>query len=196
MSTPITQAVGLYVYPVGTGSSEEWMCLSAERYCQDRAIPFDAFEIARTEKGKPYFVNTPVLYVSLSHSGSYCIVAIAPCQVGVDLQTHHRLPTDLDETQRYWKLSRRYFHPAEHAYVQSDPVGRFFPIWTAKESYAKYTGTGLDSQFSVWSILPEDTAQLHSWQAQGVHFQAIDFREGYSLCLCTELPLTHQLYCE
>lgn len=196
----MSEPVGLYVYPVGERSSEEWMRLSAERYCAALGKACSAGElcIARTKKGKPYFANMPGLYVSLSHSGSYCIVAIAPCEVGVDLQTHDRFKneTPQEATQRYLKLSKRFFHPAEDAYVQQDPVRRFFTVWTAKESYVKYTGDGLDDSFWTYSVLPEDTAQLQCWQAQGVYFQAIALCSGYSLCLCTQQKLVYQLYCQ
>lgn len=192
----MSEVVGLYVYPADVRSSEEWMQLSAARYCSTHKIACNDFTVSRTERGKPYFANTPQLYVSVTHSGSYCIVAISPCQVGIDLQTHNRFKNETAEnaTARYRKLSKRFFHPAEDAYVQPAPATRFFTVWTAKESYVKYTGTGLDDSLWTYSLLPEDTAQLQCWQAQNVYFQSIAFQTGYSLCLCTERPVDYQLY--
>ena len=195
MSDLQKRAVCLYAYPAEEGSSERRIQESVEHYCRTFGMRYDAqtYRIARTNKGKPFFAGTQEVFVSLSHSGDHCIVAIAPCQVGVDLQSHDRFPneTEADALQRYLRLSKRFFHPAEHAYVVSQPQERFFVVWTAKESYVKYTGAGLDDDFWTYSVLPDAPFPVDGWSAQQVYFQMIPFLPQYSLCLCTQMPLSY-----
>jgi 1,4-alpha-glucan branching enzyme len=58
------------------------------------------------------------------------------------------------------KLASRYFHPLEQAYLEKDPWEGFFRIWTAKESFVKRTGRGIDHHLSELCILPDGDA----WQ--------------------------------
>lgn len=186
-------AVRLYVYPAGANPSDVCIQAAAKAYCAEAVRNYDAeaYRIARTEKGKPYFADVPDLYVSLSHSDAYCIVALAPCRVGVDLQSHQKFPNenDADALQRYLHLAQRFFHPVENAYVQRQPQKRFFEVWTAKESYVKYTGVGLDDDFWTYSVIPVREFDIGGWSAQDTFFQMIPFAPGYSLCVCTRRPL-------
>ena len=70
-------------------------------------------EIARTEKGKPYFPKYPEIQFSISHSGDYWACAVAQCAVGMDLQEHVRLKNETREQAavRFLKMARRFFHP-------------------------------------------------------------------------------------
>ena len=183
-------AVRLYVYPAGVFPSDVCIQAAAKAYCAETLRHYDAenYRIARTDKGKPYFADVPDLHVSLSHSDAYCIVALAPCRVGVDLQSHQKLPkeNDADALQRYLRLSQRFFHPVENAYVQHQSQQRFFEVWTAKESYVKYTGAGLDDDFWTYSVIPPSTFDTSAWSAQDTFFQMIPFAPGYSLCVCTQ----------
>ena len=152
--------------------------------------------INRTPRGKPYFLDLPELYVSVTHSGSYCIVALAPCAIGIDLQTHNRFHNKSapEANQRYLRLSKRFFHPEEHAYVAQDPVERFFAVWCAKESYVKYTGAGLNDRCWNDSVLPKTPGECSRWMAQNVHFSLVSLWERYSFCICAERKLEHRVY--
>ncbi len=117
--------------------------------------------VARTAQGKPYFVNQPDLFFSISHSGPFWACAMAGIPVGLDLQKHSIRGQESREeaAARYSRMAARFFHPAEAAYVQ-DPVSkdcfrRFFRIWTARESYVKYTGQGIDKKFGQLCVIPE-----------------------------------------
>jgi len=138
-------------------------------------IPDETLRIIKTVTGKPEFASYPA-HLSISHSGDYFALAISSRPVGIDLQEHRPVEAE--------KLAHRFFHPEEEAYVlaggEFDKVMRFYRIWTAKEAYVKMTGTGIDGQFSKFSVL--SLPQPISW---------IHMEEGYTLSVCgnTLLPL-------
>ena len=192
------ETVCLYVFPADQCPSDVWMRQAARHYGRARGQAWAEgdLRICRTPRGKPYFPDLPELYVSVTHSGSYCIVALAPCTIGIDLQTHQRFHNESapEANQRYLRLSKRFFHPEEHAYVEQDPVERFFTVWCAKESYVKYTGTGLDDSLWTYSVLPNTMEEFPRWMAQNVHFSEIRLWEGYSFCICAERKMEHRVY--
>ena len=93
-------------------------------------------KICYTDAGKPYFADLPI-HFSLSHSGTKAILAVAECEVGADIQ-------EMKEVNL--RLAERVFTPREREYVGGDPV-RFFEIWTKKEAYGKWKGSGVASVF-------------------------------------------------
>lgn len=130
--------------------------------------------IFRTNAGKPYIKGGGV-HFSLSHSGGYWVCAIASVPVGLDLQENRRCP--------YEKLANRFFHPQEREYVSLYGKEGFYQVWTAKESYVKYLGTGINGSFSKFSTVPRKGRIFR--HCQGSFLQHIPFEDGYSLCLCT-----------
>jgi len=121
--------------------------------------------------GKPFFEEAPELSFSISHSGEYWACAFGSAPLGFDLQQH--------QPGRFQRLSRRFFHPEEDAWLCAHDYGEaeFFRIWTAKESWLKRTGEGLSAgldSFSVLSPLPD-----------GSVLQYLTAPEHYTMCLCT-----------
>ena len=155
------------------------------------------FQVVRTDRGKPYFPNCPQIQFSISHSGSYWVCAMANEAIGVDLQQHVRLKDETIEAAsvRFGKIAHRFFHPLEAGYVELNRYSNFFDVWTARESYVKYTGQGIDADFSDFCLIPEQEEQWEylsqstepvSWQAQQVWFYKQRYGEDYTLCVCTK----------
>jgi len=125
------------------------------------------------EPGKKPQLRRENLHFSVTHSGGIWMVCVAPLCVGLDLQVHKDKYTP--------GVVQRYFHSTEAEHIRkATDCGKdlklFFDIWSARESYAKYTGAGvfaLDKQFS--SLHPP------------VPLYPIFFRPGYSLTVCTAL---------
>ncbi len=117
-------------------------------------ISDDDLSVAREERGKPYFPNLPWLYFSVSHSGDLFACAMSETPIGLDIQEHilRKNETEEDAMRRHIKIAERFFHPDERQYISNDPLRRFYKIWTAKESYVKLIGTGIDSSFSQFNI--------------------------------------------
>ncbi|MGI6118743.1 MAG: 4'-phosphopantetheinyl transferase family protein [Bilifractor sp.] len=187
------------------------------------------WELREERYGKPYFAGHPEICFSLSDSDGFVAVGFDSSRIGVDLQVHRRRKSDTREELafRCSRIGVRAFHPLEQSYmnVAEKPdagsrtersILRFFRIWSAKEAYVKYTGTGIGEGFSRFSSLPEDLSfsdqrvfrlprdsfrpggpeiemeWQSSWEACGVSFSLLDFRAvtgeklRYSLCVASE----------
>ena len=112
-----------------------------------------SFRIERQPKGKPYFPNLPDLHFSVSHSGEIFVCALSDFPVGVDIQEYKKRP---DEAERCRKIAARFFHFDEVDALDADTVSAFYNIWTAKEAYVKFTGDGIDGDFSAFCIFDLD----------------------------------------
>ena len=125
-----------------------------------------------TPDGKPFILGKESFHYNLSHSGSWVVIAFGDSEVGVDVE---RLRADT----RIEGVAMRFFTAEEQRYVfreENNRHQRFLEIWTGKESFLKYLGTGLKRKltaFSVLSLGPE--VRLH-------HRTLPD---GSLLCLCT-----------
>ncbi len=174
----------------------------AVKMLAQKALGEEVGEIARSERGKPYFPQRQDLFLSVSHSGGYFVCAFSPCEIGIDLQEmrHLRGETPESAVPRLNKMAKRFFHPAEAEYVGADTYQRFFRIWTAKEAYVKMTGQGIDNDFSSLCVLPEGglpvmTEDPASWEALGAHFTQADLLPGYSFCICSKSAHNHKILC-
>ena len=180
----LTNDVYLYVYSAKSEETDLLIEKSVKSYLGTNVTS----EIKRTKKGKPYIFNIPNINVSVSHSGKYCICAVSQMNVGVDLQKHERLKNESVEeaAMRFMKLSDRFFHHTESDYVKAAPFERFFDVWCAKESYVKYTGSGIDDSFGTYSVIPGNYNGSNSWECISVCFEKIDFEDEYTLVVCAE----------
>lgn len=159
----------------------------------------ELLQVARAERGKPYFPNFPQLLFSISHSGSFWVCALAEEAIGIDLQEYVRLKGETVEeaSNRFRKMSHRFFHSLEAEYVELDCYHNFFGVWTARESYVKYTGQGIDQEFGEHCVVPVNKTEWQrltgvseavSWMAQGVCFWQKTYPDNYTLCVCTKKP--------
>ena len=96
------------------------------------------------------------------------MIAWGDTEVGVDVQQHNM--TDKEES-----FARRWFAPDELSCALANPQ-RFYEIWTNKESYLKYLGTGMNKDLRSFSVL--DTQP-------GIRFMYRKLSGGYSLSLCS-----------
>ena len=166
--------VTIYIRERGICSTQDLVTELAKPYFPG-AVP----EILRQQRGKPYFAGETGVHFSVSHSGEFVAVAFAESPVGIDLQQHK---SHGDAVARHPKLASRYFHPKEQKYVADDLWEGFFRVWTAKESFVKRTGRGIDHSHAEICILP----QGESWQDENGFFRQIVLPEGYTLALSTE----------
>lgn len=155
----------------------------ARLYLQTAGICFpdpentDLQTVSRNPWGKPYFPNAPQIHFSITHSGAYWFCAFGPAPLGLDLQEHRNAD--------FPKLSKRFFHPLEAAYLEHCNYADFFPVWAAKESYVKYLGTGFVKEAGSFSVVDENAMAL-SESVGAAKLKHIPFQPDYSLCLCAE----------
>jgi len=147
---------------------EERLYQSASRYS---GLNSSEFYKAQAEGGKPFFPSSPQIKFSISHSGDYWACAFGTSELGLDIQQHTQC--------RIRDISKRFFHPEEIEYLEACGYAaeEFFKIWTAKESYVKFTGRGLSQGLETFSVIaPID----------GAEFRLIPFDDGYTMCICSE----------
>ena len=188
---------------------------AVESYCRKNGCgnPEDsAWEVRKTDKGKPFFVNQPGRYLSVTDSGRTRMIALGDCPVGIDLQLPEtRGGKNRTREEQCLVLAGRWFHPEESCWIAgaadfqtengrcarkslqqinsgtdifSDVTGRFFQVWTGKEAYVKYTGSGIDRDFSRFSVMDPAFPAVLSWFA--VRAEDREGREKNALlCVCT-----------
>jgi len=152
------------------------------RLILSRYIRIDAGQVqfSSGQHGKPSISGAGAaaegLQFSLSHSGSYALVAVARGRaVGVDLEM--RKP-GLDVL----KLAQRFFAPSESRLIATaDGEIRqhlFYRFWTAKEAYVKGRGVGLSLGLDRFEVSFEGESSLGRvrWTESGVFDSAWQIR--------------------
>jgi len=130
------------------------------------------YKVQQIPGGKPRIPERPDFHYNLSHSGKWVVIAYGGSPVGVDVE---RIRPDT----KVRTVAARFFSPAEEAYVREIPeesCDRFFEIWTGKESYIKYLGTGLKQDLRSFNVRSPEL---------GVRFGRRHLPGGYWLTLCS-----------
>ena len=118
------------------------------------------------------------LNFSISHSRGLWVCGVSRQQIGIDVE-YHRADCQFE------RIAKRFFHPEEYRYLERNGFSTtsFYPLWTAKESYVKYTGTGISDLYSSFSAAKDGAL---SGEINGVLFRHYPVRKDYSFCLCTK----------
>ncbi|MBQ8509131.1 MAG: 4'-phosphopantetheinyl transferase superfamily protein [Clostridia bacterium] len=123
---------------------------------------------ARTDRGKPYVTGMDGIFFSIAHSHGLCLAVVSDREIGADIEQNR------PGGDRLNRLAARFFTPDEAAYVREDIEPRFYEIWTAKESFIKYTGEGLARPLPSFSVLESELQFTH-------------FRTGeHTICVCSD----------
>ncbi|HWQ58162.1 MAG TPA: 4'-phosphopantetheinyl transferase superfamily protein [Clostridia bacterium] len=148
---------------------------SVRLFCGSIGLPCPGEEtLTKTSGGKPYFDAPGAPRFSVSHSGELWACAISRDRIGFDVECRKA---------RDWRsIAERFFHPAERDLALAGGEGAFFLLWTAKESYVKYLGVGIDESFSTFCLARGDAV---TGDALGVAFAWPPVPEGYYACVCT-----------
>ena len=141
----------------------------------------DALVFETRPQGKPALVRlpgSPDLRFSLSHSGSFALVALSlGREVGVDVEQERPLPDLL-------RLAQRVASPDELGVLaRLDGLARqraFFRLWVAKEAVLKAQGTGLHADPRRLS--------LHAFQTDQLRLDEATARNGWALAMLGAPP--------
>ena len=181
---PAPAGAAIYCAPFQEGAAgSRALLLQAAQRCAG----LSARELGPVETGpwgKPRFSRLPRLHFSVSHSGHWWLCAFSGQPLGLDLQIH-RSYTDPA------RLSRRFLHPKEDAYLAQNGYRDFFDLWAAKESWVKLTGRGFYDDPASFSVV---SPQGHFPAVEGACLRLLPFRPGYSLCLCAREVLVPALF--
>ncbi|MBR5235825.1 MAG: 4'-phosphopantetheinyl transferase superfamily protein [Clostridia bacterium] len=101
-------------------------------------LGISAYSLSFGKHGKPYLKGQNHLFFNLSHSGTVAVCAFFNREVGVDIQKMKPVSQ---------KLMKKVTSEEEFAYFMTldevEQQEKFARLWTVKESYMKYSGTGL-----------------------------------------------------
>ena len=131
-------------------------------------------------QGKPQFKDGDVFF-NFSHSGEYVVCALAPYEVGCDVEKI--TPINLN-------IARRFFFRNEYADIAAQETIKarnelFFRYWTLKESFMKVTGLGMKLPLDAFEIVCAPEITVHQMvDARQYSFAEFDELVGYKCALC------------
>ena len=131
--------------------------------CKKLGVESSELEFGFNENGKPYLKSHPDFHFNISHSKEKLAVAISDTPIGIDIEK-------LREPD--FRVAKRFFTEREIGYVGNNP-NRFFEIWTKKEAYLKFKGTGLKFPLSDFDVTKNTKI---------ITFE----KEGFLISLCSE----------
>ena len=135
------------------------------------------------EHGKPLVESRFSVWYNLSHSGDYIVAAFSHLEVGIDIEQKRKARME---------VARRFFHPAEIQCLQNlagdaqDEL--FFRYWSVKESFLKYTGSGLSSPLSGFEVRFDDHRPriFQSENLRNLSISACPVDPAYKCFVCAE----------
>lgn len=132
-----------------------------------------SFLFARKEGGKPYLLNDPTVFFSLSHTDGLWVCAVSDDEVGIDAEKIRPLKNAA-------KIARRFLPKDAGDLVEKNGIGEFFRQWTAFESRAKQSGDGLSK---IGGKSPK----------KGLKIRFVDIKAGYACALCAKGEIQYAL---
>ena len=130
------------------------------------------FEYQYDSNGKPYIKGN--LFVNLSHSGEMAICAISNQPVGCDVEIIK--PAKLN-------LAKKYFTENENKLLENDADTMFCRIWSAKESFIKFTGLGFRQHLKTFEVDLCKDEILYSNRVY--HLNEFNLDDKYRCCVCS-----------
>lgn len=131
-------------------------------------------------QGKPYFPQNPDFCFSISHAGSWAVLAVADVPIGIDVE---RVGPNRP------RLVSRYFSAQEQTYFFSLPQAQqadaFYRLWVLKEAAVKALGAGMHRPLASFSIQLAPPMRVDGIQPRLSPF-LLPFAEGYRLGGCVQ----------
>lgn len=140
-------------------------------HLHDTGLQPEMPQISYTPEGQPLLKSHPSLHISITHCKTAVAVALYNQPIGIDAESIRPYNKNLAE---------RVFSPEEIAEIESadNPDSLFSKLWTRKEAYVKYLGTGIkgfDQLRSIPVSSPESAALISTQELP-------DHRGWISLC--------------
>ena len=133
-------------------------------------------KITRREAGKPYFEGSEDVFFNISQSGRFVSLALSDEDIGFDLQK----PVSANES-----LIKRIASESEIIEKRELINNDFQLFWAIKESYAKYTGKGIGTDFAGLSFeLKDGKLKYFENGCLMAYGSVINAFDGYGAVLC------------
>ena len=133
-------------------------------------------DLAYGANGKPHLAHRPDIHFSITHSDKWVFLAVSDCEIGIDAQMPRRVCP---------RLAARSTTPEELAWVKADTEPNFTRLWTMKEAYLKYTGTGLTVPIREVTIT---VPPMGGYDAQHECYWILLSYENVPLSVCSAEP--------
>lgn len=130
------------------------------------------FEYQYDSYGKPYIKGN--LFVNWSHSGEMAICAISNNPVGCDVEIIKAAKLN---------LAKKYFTENENKLLENDADTMFCRIWSAKESFIKFTGLGFRQHLKTFEVDLSKGEILYSNRVY--HLNEFNLDDKYRCCVCS-----------
>ena len=148
--------------------------------CQQFSFKNEEIEILKSAEGKPYIKDFPI-HFNISHAGDFVVCVFNEQEVGIDIEQIKDV--DLGIAKRFF-CQREY----EDLFAQkiTDQLDYFYSLWTLKESYMKYLGTGMSIPLDsfCFKITGTDISCLDDNREITPFFKQFPI-DGYKLSVCS-----------
>ena len=138
---------------------------SISDYGMDHAV----YGVIRDHKGKPFLSSGSSVKecISVSHCLDTFVCLISDENCGIDIQDQRN--------SDFMKIARRFFTEEEAELVNAEGAEMFYRLWTRKEAFAKYTGTGMAGVIRGEQVIDRED----------VDFEDSVMDNGMYLAICT-----------
>lgn len=139
------------------------LALTRQLHCSNEQLIFEQISNHKPCLKLQNSPNTFPIDFSFSHTRHAVLLGtIRHGKIGVDIEKLTNAPLQIMKTV---------FHPQEIAYVESSSPSKqnhhFFQIWTRKEAYTKYLGTGLVTDLAFINTLASPIKDLiYTWREE------------------------------
>jgi len=141
------------------------------------------WQFSQAENAPPQLLNPArqALFISLSHSGGYVILAISEQPVGIDIEQFGQRTRALSIAKKVFTTEQQ---QALDGLPEADRLQHFYLLWTQKEALVKALH-GSTPRFQMIST--------NAWPTEGLHISSSPL-ENYSIALVSVKP--HNLFAQ
>lgn len=129
--------------------------------------------------GKPYLTDKTDTFFSITHSDKWVFLAVSEGEIGIDAQMLRKVCP---------RLAARSTSSKELSWVKENTEPNFTRLWTMKEAYLKYTGTGLTVPIREVTIFVPPTA---GYDKQNNCYWSLLTYESIPLSVCSSTPISN-----
>ncbi|KYD00676.1 4'-phosphopantetheinyl transferase family protein [Bacillus atrophaeus] len=146
-------------------------------------IPFETIKISENRYGKKKCLNNLNLHFNISHSGKWVVIAFSDFKVGIDIE--EMLEIEFKEVIPYFTYEEQMYLNS----LKEDKKLDFYRMWTAKESYMKYTGLGFNLDLNSFSVPLQESGKVSlkgSPNKESPLISSFLLGENYYISVCSD----------
>ncbi len=152
---------------------------------RDTSIHFADQQYYSNEYGKPFLKSSVNWFFNKSHTKNVIVVAVSDNDIGVDVEFIRSARMN---------VANRYFSADEIELLEnaSSPESRnqlFYQLWTLKEAYLKFLGTGISYGLSCFTITKQDNGMfsVHDDKGPSCHLELFTLPDLLQVAVCSSV---------